>query len=494
MNSLPADKTSVPQPASFWLTVLLGALAGGMAWGIRGQYGHETGAMMAGVLIGYALILTCCPQLSSLQAARAVALLTVGISFGGQQTYGQVLGLTQDKDLIGNWSSLSWGLLGTFIIGANWAGFGGLFFGIGLSGKKYSPLEMLGIALGMIALIFIGFAALNLPFDPQEHRLPWIYFSDDWSWKVRPDAEWKPRPEIWGGLLFAWIGLMVYVGWFKRDRLARNLGLAGYIAGIGFPIGQTIQAGNAWNKELFKSLLGSVHQYVNWWNMMEITFGTVIGIVLAIGLRMNLRLVQREESRGRLPQITIPPLVELLLILFHLWLLVGSEFLLGDKLFGLPLYLMAASLTAGLGIIPLVGIIGGRWWPYLFPLTMVAVTICGKTWLEFDPAYPDFPIGLSLALLVANPLIISTLIALYFSSRQDRDANAVPLATVGLLWGSWLFFGLNTVLFQFPFDLSNWGGRTHSQLIYDVQVVLITLITCSLWQRNRSSVNSVASS
>jgi hypothetical protein len=28
--------------------MLLAAMAGGLAWGIRGQYGHETGAMMAG--------------------------------------------------------------------------------------------------------------------------------------------------------------------------------------------------------------------------------------------------------------------------------------------------------------------------------------------------------------------------------------------------------------------------------------------------------------
>ncbi len=34
----------------------LTAVAGGMGWGIRGQYGHETGAMLAGVLVGYTLI------------------------------------------------------------------------------------------------------------------------------------------------------------------------------------------------------------------------------------------------------------------------------------------------------------------------------------------------------------------------------------------------------------------------------------------------------
>ncbi len=35
--------------ARWWQAVLYAALAGGMAWGIRGQYGHETGAMIAGL-------------------------------------------------------------------------------------------------------------------------------------------------------------------------------------------------------------------------------------------------------------------------------------------------------------------------------------------------------------------------------------------------------------------------------------------------------------
>ena len=80
-------------PNLFWAIVLT-ALAGGMGWGIRGQYGHETGAMIAGVLVGFTLVLLFLPQATSLQAARTVALITLGISFGGSMTYGQTLGLS----------------------------------------------------------------------------------------------------------------------------------------------------------------------------------------------------------------------------------------------------------------------------------------------------------------------------------------------------------------------------------------------------------------
>ena len=43
------DKT--PPNPPLWLAMLATSMAGGMGWGIRGQYGHETGAMIAGALV-----------------------------------------------------------------------------------------------------------------------------------------------------------------------------------------------------------------------------------------------------------------------------------------------------------------------------------------------------------------------------------------------------------------------------------------------------------
>ena len=64
------------------LAIVLTAMAGGMGWGIRGQYGHETGAMISGVLMGFTLVLLFTPNATSLHGARSVALLAIGISFG----------------------------------------------------------------------------------------------------------------------------------------------------------------------------------------------------------------------------------------------------------------------------------------------------------------------------------------------------------------------------------------------------------------------------
>ena len=46
-------------------SMLFTAMAGGMGWGIRGQYGHGTGAMIAGVLVGLMLVLIFARQAGS---------------------------------------------------------------------------------------------------------------------------------------------------------------------------------------------------------------------------------------------------------------------------------------------------------------------------------------------------------------------------------------------------------------------------------------------
>jgi hypothetical protein len=100
-------------------------------------------------------------------------------------------------------------LLGLFIKGGIWIGFAGAFLGIGLSGKGYRPLEIALVRVGLLALTYVGVRALNEPFDPARKILPRLYFSHDWYWK--PDADFKPRREIWGGLLLTFVGLVGYV-------------------------------------------------------------------------------------------------------------------------------------------------------------------------------------------------------------------------------------------------------------------------------------------
>src|SRR5262249_27308672 len=88
-----------------WKAIVFTGLAGGLGWGIRGQYGHETGAMIAGVLVALTLTLLFRPGADSLSIARAVALGTIAFGFGGSMTYAQTVGLTHDAPVIGNWAA-----------------------------------------------------------------------------------------------------------------------------------------------------------------------------------------------------------------------------------------------------------------------------------------------------------------------------------------------------------------------------------------------------
>ena len=151
---------------SWWQPVVFGMLAGGMGWGIRGQYGHESGAMVPGLLVCLTLVFLVSSRMTSRQAARAVALGAIAMGIGGSMTYGQTVGLTHDGELVGNWAALRWGMLGLAIKGGIWIGFAGAFLGMGLGGIRYRPLEMLWCMLAVIGAFFIGVALLNSPFDP----------------------------------------------------------------------------------------------------------------------------------------------------------------------------------------------------------------------------------------------------------------------------------------------------------------------------------------
>ncbi|MCA9449752.1 MAG: hypothetical protein KC931_21705, partial [Candidatus Omnitrophica bacterium] len=283
MNSSENEWT--PRPIGWWQPVLFAALAGGMAWGIRGQYGHETGAMIAGLLVSLVLVFLLSPRTNSLAMVRAVAWGTVAMGVGGTMTYGQTLGLTQNAEVIGNWSALRWGLLGCAIKGGIWIGFGGVFLGMGLSGVKYRAKDLWVLMLALVGAYYIGHALLNRPFDPANRELPSLYFSEAWHWTPEKEGM-NPRRESWGGLLFALATLTAYVGWQRKDRLALNMALWGVLGGaLGFPGGQTLQAYHAWNPEVFsQGIWTELDRYMNWWNNMETTFGTIMGATLGLGL------------------------------------------------------------------------------------------------------------------------------------------------------------------------------------------------------------------
>ena len=454
-----------------WLAVVTAAMAGGMGWGIRGQYGHETGAMIAGVLVSLVLVFLFCPGNASIRVVRAAALGTIAMGFGGSMTYGQTVGLTHDSPLIGNWASLRWGMLGLAIKGGVWIGFAGLFLGLGLGGKRYRPFEMLLLVTTMLCAVVAGWWLLNSPHDPGNRQLPLLYFSDHWHWE--PGVELKHRREIWGGLWCALVTGVLYVSLGKKDALARNLALWGMLGGaLGFPLGQALQATNAWNPDFFReSFIGGFSRHFNWWNIMETTYGTVMGGVLGLGLWLNRRrvAVSSEPDASPLPVAWVGCLLAL-----HLFLLVSvefSDFFWIDGVYDLGLMM---------GLMPLVACVRGRWWPYLQLLPITLLPIAGKTlrMLVYGGGDRIDPSVGWLACFIL-PLLLATILAVWFV-RQARPQGEHPaFIRTALLFCTWVYFGLNFAFFDFPFPWEDWTGRTPNAVLFFISAAGLTLT--ALW-------------
>jgi hypothetical protein len=464
----------------FW-AVLATGMAGGLGWGIRGQFGHESGAMIAGALTSFTLILLFAPRVSALKAARAVAWMTVAIGIGGSMTYGQTIGLTHDHEihrtldgqLNGNSEAIRWGMIGLFIKGGIWIGFGGLLLGMGLGGKQYRVREMCGVMAGALALMVLGIWLINSPFDPENKILPWIYFSDDWYFE--PLRDLKPRPEVWGGFLLALIGMAVYARFKRKDRLAGRMVIVGFIAGgIGFPAGQFVQVLNAWHPELFREhgALGLFSDFTggfNWWNTMETTFGFIFGAILAFGLWLNRHLVAIEETPE---EVTISPRWEIGLFLAHMTLVLVSEFLRVEGWGAeLEFYIEYGPLLACL---PLIAIAGGRLWPYLMLFPMVAAPIVGKALRQLCYRSDNWSLASGWLLLVVIPALLLIGLAVWLIHRSRKGQTAWSFASTGLIVTAWFYFLVNSSFFGVSWPWNDERTWSSNQWIFFVFTLGLT--------------------
>jgi hypothetical protein len=452
-------------------------MAGGMGWGIRGQYGHELGAMIPGVLVCLTLVLLLCPRASSRQVVLAVAWGTVAMGFGGNMTYGQTLGLTQNAPVIGNWEALRWGLLGTTIKGAIWIGFAGLFLGMGLGGKRYRPLELLFLMVAVGSVYFLGMAVFNSPHDPTNKALPWLYFSSSWHWQpAATAAELKPRPECWGGLLAALAALMAYTGFRRKDGLAFRMALWGLLGGgLGFTIGQCFQSYHAWNPEVFsQGFWVDLDPHMNWWNVMETTFGTVMGGVLGLGLWLHRKRIN-PLTLGDQDYMPLP--LEWTLLIGHVILLVLFEYLEFsgvDALYDIGIIM---------GVLPIVVVAGGRWAPYFVLLPVTLLPIAGKTIAELILRDKAAPLDFGLWFYLVVPLVLATLAAIWFVRKADEGQSARAFTSRALLLTAWIYFLLNHAVFRFPWPWAEWTSRTPSGIVFTVCVFALTALALTTGRR-----------
>ncbi len=452
---------------------LAAAAAGAMGWGIRGQYGHETGAMIAGVLVSLVVVSMLRPHAPAHWSMRAVAFGTIGAGVGGAMTYGQTIGLTQDPALVGNWTALRWGLLGLAIKGGLWIGIFGVLLGMGLGTVRYRARELLLVALAAAALAMVGTWLLNEPFDPAQRTLPRLFFSASWQW--RPDAaDLSPRREVWGGLLLALAMLATYTRWLRGDDLAWRLAGWGTLGGaLGFPLGQCLQAYHAWNAGVFaRGIPLALDPHINWWNAMETTFGGVMGAALAYGAwhnrsRIAVATTTPDRDEAREP-VALPVALEWAGLLVHAALLLTAEFT------EVPVLGRYADIPLLMGVLPLALAAGGRSAPAVIALPLTLLPIAGKTVqrLVYQQHSVSPFVGWTCFAVVPVALMCAAAWWLVRGTRaRQREGPAVQVA---LLLAVWIYFALNFAVFAYPWPWTTWTNRTLHALVFAGCALLVT--------------------
>ena len=449
--------------------VLCSAAAGAMGWGIRGQYGHETGAMIAGLLVSLVILLGLRPAASTAWAMRAVALGTVAVGFGGAMTYGQTIGLTQDAALIGNTAALRWGLLGLALKGGLWIGCFGACLGMGLGRVAYRRREVLLLGLTLVAAAVFGTWLLNEPFRPEARVLPRLYFSASWHW--RPDAvDLTPRREVWGGLLLGLTVLLAYTRLIRKDVLTLRLTGWGFAGGaIGFPLGQCLQAWHAWHPAAFSyGGWAAVDPFINWWNLMETTFGASMGAALAAGAWRHRTLIAEGTPDEVEPGLPLP--LEWIGVLVHATLLVIAEFT------DVPVLGRYADVTFLMGVLPLALAVNGRVAPALIALPVTLLPIAGKTVrrLAYEESVVSHATGWLAYAIV--PLAITALVTARVMRGSRGGLPARRVLPLVLVCTTWTYFLLNLAFFRYPWPWAAWTNRTLHALVFLTCALLLTYL------------------
>ncbi len=112
------------------VTLFLIALSLSIGWGIRGNFGHEFGAMMAGALAGIAVSLFSGREDWRRRVPYFAFFGALGWGFGGSIAYMPVMAYTQG----GHLPTQIYGFFVTFMTGALWTGMGGV-------GTAYAAVE-----------------------------------------------------------------------------------------------------------------------------------------------------------------------------------------------------------------------------------------------------------------------------------------------------------------------------------------------------------------
>jgi hypothetical protein len=283
---------------------VLTALSLWLGWGIRGNFGHEYGAMIPGALAAMAAVLLSGRDDWQRRLVYFAMFGALGWSFGGSISYMQVVAYTHSGDS----ASVLYGFGCLFVIGFLWAALGGagtalpavvdqtfldaLFFPMGvvftlwwLQGVAIEPLlrqqgfklfwydtDWLAATLALVAVLPV--CALRRRLDPATGLI--LHLAAGWwagflllvlalNLHMTP-----PRGDNWAGCLGMTVGLFWYCRQTRLTELARAALHSGFIGGIGFAAAS-----------MLKLVEVKSGYETNWHSILEQTTGLFNGIGIA---------------------------------------------------------------------------------------------------------------------------------------------------------------------------------------------------------------------
>jgi hypothetical protein len=328
--------------------ILLAGLAMSVGWGFRGDYGHEAGAMVPGALLGLSICLASGRQ-DWWQRSTIMAMCgAIGWAFGGQMSYGQIIGYTASSSL----PDVAYGYACLFLVGALWAGIGSAILALSVTQSRsylerfagplvtlwlvWLAMDLSGLTAWLVrnwylndtdwfaALPALLVASVYAVFFPRNRSacffIMWlaggwlagyIILTGLFGLHMTP-----PRSDNWSGCVGMFIAIVFYLI-HRRNRAATVVTLCGFLAGgIGFAVGDFVNMlGRAqWGP------IGSLNalQGLDYWKWMEQLFGLImglgVGLVFLRPVRRNLAPPAEDKSSARLNTVGL-----LFLLLVTMW-------------------------------------------------------------------------------------------------------------------------------------------------------------------------------
>jgi hypothetical protein len=306
------------------LSVLWVALSLSIGWGIRGNFGHEYGAMIPGMLATLAAVLLSGRSDWHRRGVFFAFFGALGWSFGGSISYMQVIAYTHS----GHSGSQLYGFACLFVIGFLWAAMGGA----GAALPAFLNRERLTEFFAPLTAVFVGWTLQDFivdrwfDVDPAFRQQSILYWYDtDWvaalvaivavlvlagvrrrfdsaaSLILHMAVGWwvaflvlvnlfglrmtPPRGDNWAGCVGMVAGMLVYLWRNNLHGVIAATLVTGFIGGFGFATATLLKLVGMAGSETIRRQFGleGIWQ-TNWHSILEQSYGFINGLGVAVAL------------------------------------------------------------------------------------------------------------------------------------------------------------------------------------------------------------------